>query len=780
MKHSNVCMHSIITSVLALAMSFQSPAALQCSAETAISDDKDLVITKDYDSNTPVLSKMGFYDANGNLVPIGTETDFDSDIASLKAQIADGESSASKTGSFATEEDAKNGIAKIVLDAVGKPVTPAYDIVLVLDESGSMNMSMKAGNSAGDHKKLSPDLNPDHYYGIPAELLNDSGSGNAYFQLSEFGSDAFVPWSSFGDIWAQIKAKYGVRDSVTMNQWQPWNNLYKKESDGSFTNILPIDTTEDFTSPVDDHNNFTNTDGCIDRMMMEKQQALALSESILNSGDDARIAVVGFNNGLSDPQSQCDLTNDLETIHTALDYFKGADNTDYTAGLQKAMDILNARTDKSRKASVIFVTDGEPYYGDKTDDQNNFDTVSSALKSIATVYATGINTGESNMTNLARVSSGEGYYFDCDTVDDFTSTMNSLSQKVLVSEQPVLHDSIGSDYALYIDDTHPVTENQTSYSSVGELPSNILYNSDSKSFDWTLSSGSEYENGERLSFYIQLDPTKDSLTSTSGQYSTNGDAELTYHKLLTDGTQDPNLTTIPLSSPSVKFDISNFPAELTSDKMTNNDPSVPGQQVQTGDTILYTITIHNNGDLDSENLAVKDYVPEYTTFDSIVTGDGTYSKESNSITWTIPEFKVGTDTTVQFRVKVKDVSKTAELETVTDTFSWGWGTASEYAAKDPICKGNTLNNPTPGNAEPTATAVPGTGSDRDRSFCVTFLDCRGNTVSVQWIKYGESASIPAGYGYPEVSNVSANMDIHPGSCAAKNGFAVPNTADKYN
>ena len=195
MKHSNVCMHSIITSVLALAMSFQSPAALQCSAETAISDDKDLVITKDYDSNTPVLSKMGFYDANGNLVPIGTKTDLNSDIASLKAQIADGESNASKTGSFATEEDAKNGIAKIVLDAVGKPVTPAYDIVLVLDESGSMNMSMKAGNSAGDHKKLSPDLNPDHYYGIPAALLNDSDSGNAaYFQLSEFGSDAFVPW----------------------------------------------------------------------------------------------------------------------------------------------------------------------------------------------------------------------------------------------------------------------------------------------------------------------------------------------------------------------------------------------------------------------------------------------------------------------------------------------------------------------------------------------------------------------------------------------------------
>jgi len=770
MKHSNVCMHSIITTALALAMSFQTPAALQCSAETAISDDRELVVTKDYDSNTPVLSRMGFYDASGNLVPIGSETDFDSDIANLKSQIADGESNASKSGSFATEEDAKNGIAKIVLDAVGKPVTPAYDVVLVLDESGSMNMSMSSDPtfSAGDRKKLSPDLNEEHYYRIPANLLNDGTKGDAFFQLREFGTDAFVPWTNFGDVWGQIKSKYGVKDSVSMKEWQPWNNLYKNEN-GSYTSIPSIDTTEKFTSPVDNHDSFTNKDGCIDRMMMEKQQALALSESILNSGDDARIAIVGFNDGLVD-KSQCDLTSDPETIHSTLDHFIGKDNTDYTAGLQKAMDILNARTDKSRKASVIFITDGEPYYGDNTADQNNFGTVSSALKSIATVYAAGINIGESSIQYLASVASGEGYYFNCKTVQDFMDTMNSLSQKVLVSEQPVLHDSIGSDYALYIDDTHPVTEQQTSFSSIGALPSNILYNSDSKSFDWMLSSGTKYENGERLSFYIQLNPTKDSTASTSGQYSTNGDAELTYHKLLSDGTQDPNPTSIPLSSPSVKFDISKFPAELTSDRMTNNDPSVLGQQVQSSDTILYTITIHNNGDLDSENLAVKDYIPEYTTFDSIVSGQGTYSKESNSITWTVPEFKAGTDTTVQFRVKVNDVSRTSELETVTDTFTWGWGSASEYASKDPVCAGNTLNNPTPGASEPTAAP---------RSFCVTFLDCRGNTVSVQWVKYGGSADIPAGYGYPEVSNVSANMDIHPGSCSAKNGFKVPNTADKY-
>lgn len=83
-----------------------------------------------------------------------------------------------------------------------------------------------------------------------------------------------------------------------------------------------------------------------------------------------------------------------------------------------------------------------------------------------------------------------------------------------------------------------------------------------------------------------------------------------------------------------------------------------------------------------ENVAVKDYIPQYTDFVSVVSGDGTYASSSNSVVWTIPEIPAGQDAIVQYSVKVKDVASTTELETITDTFKWGWGRKEDYTEKD--------------------------------------------------------------------------------------------------
>lgn len=71
----------------------------------------------------------------------------------------------------------------------------------------------------------------------------------------------------------------------------------------------------------------------------------------------------------------------------------------------------------------------------------------------------------------------------------------------------------------------------------------------------------------------------------------------------------------------------------------------------------------------------------------------------------------------------------------------------------------------------------------DNGFVVTFLDCSGNTVSVQTVAYQGSALPPTGYGsYAGYSNVSAHLDLKPTSCsgvnARKDGYVVPNTADR--
>ena len=149
--------------------------------DTAVAtSDGTTVTVKDYTDNVPYESQIAMYNANGDIETIGTDlsygsTAYTNDIAQLKSTISSSNGTytqyASKTGQFATASDAQNGIAQLTFNAVGtqEKVTP-YDVVIVLDESGSMNM-LSSNDKATN---ISPDLNPDHYYCIPASV----GFGN--------------------------------------------------------------------------------------------------------------------------------------------------------------------------------------------------------------------------------------------------------------------------------------------------------------------------------------------------------------------------------------------------------------------------------------------------------------------------------------------------------------------------------------------------------------------------------------------------------------------------
>lgn len=67
---------------------------------------------------------------------------------------------------------------------------------------------------------------------------------------------------------------------------------------------------------------------------------------------------------------------------------------------------------------------------------------------------------------------------------------------------------------------------------------------------------------------------------------------------------------------------------------------------------------------------------------------------------------------------------------------------------------------------------------RNTTWCVTYLDCKGNTVSVQWVPYGGAPVAPAGYHYPVISNVTAHQSVRPDSCRTDTRFLVPNTSDR--
>lgn len=84
-------------------------------------------------------------------------------------------------------------------------------------------------------------------------------------------------------------------------------------------------------------------------------------------------------------------------------------------------------------------------------------------------------------------------------------------------------------------------------------------------------------------------------------------------------------------------------------------------------------------------------------------------------------------------------------------------------------------------AEAVPDPVPETepSGDSDPLCLVTFFDCQGNTVKIEWVKYGGSATAPAGYGtYSGYTNVTSHRDLRPLSCKVSDGYAVPNTSDR--
>ena len=81
------------------------------------------------------------------------------------------------------------------------------------------------------------------------------------------------------------------------------------------------------------------------------------------------------------------------------------------------------------------------------------------------------------------------------------------------------------------------------------------------------------------------------------------------------------------------------------------------------------------------------------------------------------------------------------------------------------------------NEQPATTTT--VAETKTEQFLVTFLDCKGNTVKVEWVNAGENATAPTGFGtYSGYWNVTSHRDLKPDACGVNNSFVVPNTADK--
>ena len=101
-------------------------------------------------------------------------------------------------------------------------------------------------------------------------------------------------------------------------------------------------------------------------------------------------------------------------------------------------------------------------------------------------------------------------------------------------------------------------------------------------------------------------------------------------------------------------------AEITVPKLRLEKKSSieEGQVVKEGDTITYTITVHNEGTMPAYDVEIKDKVPEYTTYYE----NNKKDKERVEVGKIIPELKAGASESYSFTVIVEEIPKNTEIK----------------------------------------------------------------------------------------------------------------------
>ena len=88
-------------------------------------------------------------------------------------------------------------------------------------------------------------------------------------------------------------------------------------------------------------------------------------------------------------------------------------------------------------------------------------------------------------------------------------------------------------------------------------------------------------------------------------------------------------------------------------KVNDGDFTKNHTTAKNGDTLTYQMTVKNTGATQVEDIIVEDEVPSGLTY---VSG-GTYTEETNKVTWTIPSLNAGESTTVSFVATINSDTK---------------------------------------------------------------------------------------------------------------------------
>ena len=333
------------------------------------------------------------------------------------------------------------------------------------------------------------------------------------------------------------------------------------------------------------------------------------------SGTGNKMAVIGFagsDGGADESQAikvNQDLTNDLDTINTNIGAMSAEGGTNYTAALQKAYDILDARSDDdkaSRPGYVIFISDGAPGAQGESQGKPDWDGSNqvAALKNAGiTIYTIGIALDENSeaysyLQNMA--SEDQDDHFKNVSGTDYQEQLNSILNDwaddintVPAGTNAVMTDVINTDKFDYVE---------------GSASTGLAVSEDKTTLTWNI--GNIPEEEQSVTFKVK---PKDGWTGTE---NTNVSCTLTYTKPdNTEGSATATSPTVTIAATTGKIVVTK-----------NVVMPVGDNTIVNGREYSFTITQEDGRDIDTKTVTIGDNNTGSVTFENVPFGNYTVTE----------------------------------------------------------------------------------------------------------------------------------------------------------
>lgn len=385
------------------------------------------------------------------------------------------------------------------------------------------------------------------------------------------------------------------------------------DNDGNYTIKLTVqgDPVTQNVQPNADVVLVIDCSGSMDennRMKTAKKAGKEFAGGILKKDSGNKMAVIGFSSAgvfSSAIDVATDLTDNQNTILSAINSMRADSGTDYTAALTKAKQILGVRN--SRPKYVVFISDGAPGpYGNSIGNVNwdGSEQVAQLKNAGVTIYTIGIaldgNNNQAAREYLKSMATSPSHFRN---ITD--ANLNTQLETILTEWAAQINEVHAGTNAVMVD---VINDGFFDFVSADD---GLTYDGDAKSLTWDI--GDILKAEQSITFKIK---PKDGWTGTK---DTNKSCKLNYTKH--DGTPGE------MEAPSPQVTIAAVVGSLT---VTKKVVMPEGDTTSVKDR-EYTFTIQSGGHTDSKKVVIGDNNTGSVTFDNVPVGEYTVTEAGADI-----------------------------------------------------------------------------------------------------------------------------------------------------